>query len=484
MAKIIIIGAGVAGLSAGIYARISGHKAIICERQKNAGGNLTGWTRQGYHIDNCIHWLTGTNPHTETYKIWQELGALGNVNVYQPNSLYTFEHKGERLSLYKDLEKVKSEMLRISPQDEKEILAFIKAVTQLQKSGGIAGETHSEGGGFLKKILGLPLLYKYHTMTTKELANRFQHPLLQKFFTAILGEVFSALALVMVVATFCGENGGIPCGSSRAMAKRITERFLALGGELHLGKEAVRINCSKGKANAVTFADGSRLKGDYVIVTGDPAVVFGKLLSLELPKGLQRQYNSPKMMRFSSYHCAFACDCEKLPFEGDFVFELSKEYKKLLHTDNLVVREFSHERKFAPKGKNILQTLTFCDEATARYFIELRQDKEAYEKKKKQLAEDTQTALVTKFPEFKGKLRCLDVWTPATYQRYTDTEMGSFMSFVLPPKLLPRPMDNRVEQLKNVILATQWLQAPGGLPIAAKVGKRAIESINKRENKI
>ena len=76
MAEILIIGGGVAGLSAGIYSRLAGHSATVCERHFRAGGNLTGWQRGEYHIDNCIHWLTGTNPNTGTYKMWEELGAL------------------------------------------------------------------------------------------------------------------------------------------------------------------------------------------------------------------------------------------------------------------------------------------------------------------------------------------------------------------------------------------------------------------------
>lgn len=72
MANIIIIGGGVAGLSAGIYAQLNGHNATIYERHFKAGGNLTGWDRGGYHIDNCIHWLTGTNPATKQYNMWQD----------------------------------------------------------------------------------------------------------------------------------------------------------------------------------------------------------------------------------------------------------------------------------------------------------------------------------------------------------------------------------------------------------------------------
>ena len=64
MSKIVIIGGGVAGLTAGICARLNGYDAVIFEKHRIAGGNLTGWDRGGFHIDNCVHWLTGTNPVT------------------------------------------------------------------------------------------------------------------------------------------------------------------------------------------------------------------------------------------------------------------------------------------------------------------------------------------------------------------------------------------------------------------------------------
>ena len=121
MAKIVIIGGGVAGLSAGIYAQRQGHQAIVCEQHTTAGGNLTGWQRGDYHIDNCIHWLTGTNPATDTYKLWVELGVLGgDVEIYQGESLYTCEYDGQQLSLWKDLDRLRRELLKISPEDEEE----------------------------------------------------------------------------------------------------------------------------------------------------------------------------------------------------------------------------------------------------------------------------------------------------------------------------------------------------------------------------
>ena len=484
MAKILIVGGGVAGLSAGIYAQMAGHQAIVCEKHFVPGGNLCGWDRGEYHIDNCIHWLTGTNPSTKTYQMWEDLGALGGVEIFQGDSLYTCEYEGKRLSLFKDMKRMETEMLSVSPEDKAEILSFIHAVKALQGFCGIAGKQHNEGIHFFQTIQAIPLLIKYYRLTTGALAERFSHPLLKFFFKAFWGDDFSSLALIFVCAHFCGENGGIPEGSSCAMAERMTERFQSLGGQLLLKKEAVKILLENERATGVTFADGTSVFADYVILTADPASVFGKLIDLPMPKQLEKNYKNTAYRRFSSYQCAFACGLSELPFEGDMIFKIPKEYRLLLRTDRLIVREFSHEKTFSPEGTNILQTMTFVFEEDAKYFIQLREnDREAYHQRKKEMADALLKLLEDQFPQMKGKLHYVDMWTPATYHRFTGSDIGSFMSFALPSKALPLCVSNRISGLSNVILATQWLQAPGGLPIAAEVGKNAVEAVNKEEHK-
>ena len=484
MAHVLIIGGGVSGLSAGIYAQMSGHHATICEKHKIAGGNLTGWQRGNYHIDNCIHWLTGTNPATDSYQVWETLGALGNVSIYQGDSLYTCEYSGVRLSLHKDLQTVKKEMLDCSPQDQKEIEAFIDAVEIIEGLCGIGGNAHNEGLSSAELLLKAPSLLKYYRMTTGELAARFSHPALRFFIGSLMGEDFGALALLMVFATFCGHNGGIPEGGSLEMANRIAARFTSLGGTLLTQKEAVKIYHAGGRAYSACFSDGSVVEADYIVLTADPAVMFKKLLKLPMPPQIKRLYENPRLKRFSSYQCAFACRLSTLPFRGDFAFPIPEKYHKILGTDCAVIREFSHEPSFAPAGETVLQTLTFCYEEDARRFIDLRNaDIAAYNQKKEEIAALFIKILEEKFPQMEGKLTCIDVWTPATYHRFTDSEIGSFMSFAMPSKMLPKRASNRIRGLSNVILATQWQQCPGGLPIAAEGGRLAIETINKLEKK-
>ena len=481
MAKIAIVGGGVSGLSAGIYAQLSGHTATICERHNVAGGNLTGWQRGEYHIDNCIHWLTGTNPASDGYRMWETLGALGDVDVYQPPTLYTCEENGASISLNADLEQTKNDMIKISPDDKKEILSLVKAVEMVQGMSGIAGKSHNERYSKAKIAILAPSLMKYYDLSAKDLAQRFKSPLLRQFICSFLSDEFSSLALIAIWAHFCGENGGLPKGGSLAMANRMTDRFKSLGGELLLKTEVVDIEREKNKSLAINLSNGDRISADYIILTADPAVMFDRLLDIPMPKQLKKLYNDPQLHRFSSYQCAFSCDTAELGFSGDLMIEIPPKYRSLLHNEAFALREFSHEKSFAPENKQILQALCFCDENTSRDFINMRSNKSAYNAEKQELAATLKGLIEAKLPRLKDKLACIDVWTPATYQRYVDSQIGSFMSFALPKGRLPIRQSNRIKGLDNVILATQWQQMPGGLPIAADGGKKAIETVNELE---
>lgn len=71
--SIIIIGGGIAGLSAGCYGQMNGFRTRIFEMHKKPGGHCTSWKRQGYVVDGCIHWLVGSRPGSGFHRIWEDL---------------------------------------------------------------------------------------------------------------------------------------------------------------------------------------------------------------------------------------------------------------------------------------------------------------------------------------------------------------------------------------------------------------------------
>ena len=80
--KVVIVGGGIAGLTAGIYAQLAGFEAHIYEKNALPGGECMSWNRKGYQIDNCIHWLTGTKKDTALYNVWKNVGAIDDDTEY------------------------------------------------------------------------------------------------------------------------------------------------------------------------------------------------------------------------------------------------------------------------------------------------------------------------------------------------------------------------------------------------------------------
>lgn len=73
--KVIIIGGGIAGLSAGCYLRMNGFKTRIFEQHHHPGGLCTSWKRGDYTFDGCVHWLAGSSPDDPFHKLWNEDGG-------------------------------------------------------------------------------------------------------------------------------------------------------------------------------------------------------------------------------------------------------------------------------------------------------------------------------------------------------------------------------------------------------------------------
>ncbi|ABX42265.1 FAD-dependent oxidoreductase [Lachnoclostridium phytofermentans] len=70
MKKVVVVGAGIAGLSAAIYAQRSGFEVTLCGQHSIVGGMCTSWRRKGYLFEGTINWLTGSNPKTEVFQMW------------------------------------------------------------------------------------------------------------------------------------------------------------------------------------------------------------------------------------------------------------------------------------------------------------------------------------------------------------------------------------------------------------------------------
>jgi phytoene desaturase len=111
----------------------------------------------------------------------------------------------------------------------------------------------------------------------------------------------------------------------------------------------------------------------------------------------------------------------------------------------------------------------------------LVKDREAYTREKARIGEAVIQAMETRFPEMAGKLKLLDVASPQTYERYCNAYRGAFMGFWPTIRGKSLAHTGRIKGLNNMVLSGQWLQPPGGLPIAVITGKDTIMRLCKAE---
>lgn len=475
--NVVIVGGGVSGLSAGICARLAGYNCTILEKNRFVGGCLSGWDRQGCHIDNCMHWLTGTRRDTSLYRLWEKLGALSKeVPLRQGDCFFAVESDGQRLSFLRDTARTKRNMLALSPRDAAETERFFVALSfitdRIPEKKGSAALSRD-----LHTLSAAPVLLPYAGLSLGALANRFHHPLIRSALTDYIGAEFSVFALLFAYGTFAVGNGAIPAGGSLAMANRMAARFTSLGGRLFTGKAAAKIRARGKKADAVITEDGEVFLADGIICACDPSVTFGRLLSFRLPEKLQENYR--KGLTYSAVQTAFSCDWETPLFEGTLVFRTKPFSLAGKERDRLAVREYSYEPAFAPAGKTVLQTLTFLRENEVKEFVSGFRDKEEYRQEKMRIGAAVGDRLAERFPALAGSLRLLDVWTPLTYYRYFGAWDGAFLSFAMTPKEMFYRMPARVSPFSNLFLATQWQGSPGGIPTAARYGERAVKELSR-----
>ena len=276
--SIIIIGAGIAGLSAGCYGQMNGYRTHIFEMDTRPGGVCTSWKRKGYIIDGCMHWLVGSGPTSNFYRIWEELGIIQNHQFVDHDEYLRVEGKdGEFLALYSDPERLEQHLKELAPEDSDVIEDFLKAI---KKSIGfdMPVDKAPELSGLFDKVAMavrmlpyLGFLGKWRKVTIGEFASRFKNPFMREAFLAPVAGLtdFPMFALIIPMAYVRQKTAGYPLGGSLNLSKTIEQRYLDLGGKVSYKSRVAKIMVENDKAIGIRLTDGTEHYGDIIISAAD-----------------------------------------------------------------------------------------------------------------------------------------------------------------------------------------------------------------------
>lgn len=485
--KILIIGGGVAGLTAGIYAQLNGYQATILEMHEKPGGQLTAWEREGYRFDYCLHWLVGSD-HGTYHDIWRTTHAITNEVEVTNHKVYLklVDHEQGEFYVYCDIDRWEAYLLEVAPDDE----VAIKRLCRMLRKGDYLDQYENppslrsfwdhvrmlwNTGSFL------PILLKYGKSNCRELLADlgFQNKRLLHFLWWLFeGEDFSAVGFLVLMGWFHAKNAGYLQGGSAAMSRRMADRFLALGGRFHFRTKVQKVLLEDDVAKGVLLQDGGTLRADHIIGACDGrTILYDMLDGRYLNDQLKDAYTNWPLFKPLVMVSFGVSNDQRL--EGHLVNYIVPEQ----NIGSTSVKTYSlqdhaaYDASFAPLGKKTVQ-LYF----NTNWDLWEHLKGQAYQDEKEAIRKDASLLLEKHYPGISADMEVVEVATPLTTVRYTGVWKGAYEGFMLTTDLT-RTLPMQLEGLQNFTMIGQWLTPGGGLPPSAQSGKWAIQLLCEEQGK-
>jgi phytoene dehydrogenase-like protein len=482
--KVIIIGAGIGGLSAGCYAQMNGYRVHIFEKHYAPGGLCTSWSRHGFTFDGCIHNLAGTAPDSPFATMWRELGITARMHAFKEMIAIEAPRGDAPLTMLTKLEDLEAALIRQFPTDEAEIRRLIKAARKMS-AADLLGLALAPLFERVRAIMVLASLSSIGRMTLEQYAQRFSDPRLRATFPRIIYD-WPRQSMFMALHFLAGLHKGDlgwPMGGSGAFARSIAERLRQLGGEITYNAVVSEVTVENDRAVGVRLQDGRQHRADIVISNAyGPTTVLDMIPAKYAPAALRRRYRKPEDRIEMGIHVSFGVkrtlteESHAIVFPLETPVEIDGEMR-----DRLFIQTFGHDPAMAPPGKGVIKVLL---PASWARWKELSLSPRRYHEEQDRIAAKVLGVLESRFPGISADVEVTDVATPITTRRFTGVgpgfgfSIGEFLGGIL----LGQNAGRTLPGLKNFYMVGQWAGAPG-VPMVAAMGRELVREICKRDGR-
>lgn len=471
---LIIVGGGLAGLSAGCYARASGYKTTIIEHGLALGGVCTAWPRGPYLVDGCIHWLTGG----AFTKLYEELGVLPTV------PLRTLEHwvtwrdlrDGRSIAVTRDLAKLGRDLKAMAPDDGEEIDRLISEAARFAELAPSVDQP-PEITPLVDQLRGLwemrgsiPALAHFRKPVRVWVEEHLKSPPLRRFFMRIMPEEAPTLMLLMVFGYL--QRGWLsrPVGGTRAFRDALIAEYARLGGESLLHSTVDEIVTEENRARGVRLDDGQILKADAVISTSSMPETVLRLLGGRYDADATRERMEKWKLFAPIVLASFGVDVPLADVPAMLVVTMPKPFIIGGATrDSLYLRVYNDDPAFAPPGHAIVQSMMDTDYG---WWATRGTD---YQRAKEDVAKVAVEQIARVIPEVAGHVTMTDLATPLTYWQHTRSWRGAYEGWMPNASSIFGHVKKKLLGLDGLIMAGQWVEPGGGVPTAVMSGRQAVQ---------
>jgi phytoene dehydrogenase-like protein len=486
---VLIIGAGLAGLSAGIHAQRNGYQARILEHHAHPGGVAAWWRRGEYLIDGGIHFLMGHRAGSPLYDTYRDVGALPGEGVVDMDVYGRFVHEptGCAADVTGDLERLARDLKAIAPGDARTVDGLVAGAEAMRGPAmwGVGFGDPPELSGpldSLKMMWTMRGAARYfvgrHGRPVADYVRDVRNPFLRAFCENLFMPEVPVWFVCMLLGLLAdGQLGLLPAGCE-GFVMPMERRFRELGGEVTYCATVEKILVDNHRAVGVRLADGTELRAGAVISAADGrSTLYDMLGGRWVDEASARRYRTWKTINpVLTISFGVARTFEGEPSSHMWMLREPFAVGPRL-AQAMSVRLFNYSGRFSPPGKTVVQVMFDAD---WDYWAALREDPARYDAEKERAAAHALEHLEDHYPGIAGQVELIDVATPHTTWRYTRNWRGSIMGWLPSPKAMMSPMRRTLPGLRDFYMAGQWVTPGGGVPTCIVSGHQAVELMRNR----
>jgi prolycopene isomerase len=488
---VIIIGAGMAGLTCGCLLAQKGLKVLMVEKNQKVGGCCTSFKKEGFSFDLSVQSLGECQKGGRIWRLLEKLNLLDEIHFIPLEPAREYHFPDQKVIQSSRLETHIENLTSLFPKEKKGIVQVYGILKKIFEEFSSIPPSFNwfDPSSFSARY---PYLSRYGDRTYGELLQEsVSHPFLKTLlsirssYALLPPEEISVVGMAGIEMSYF--NYGVCCveGNVEHLPLKLGEALHQMGGQILIGIEAEQILMGKKRVMGVRLKDGQEITGEVVISNVDAHRTFSSLIGEDqIPSGFRSKLKGMKpSLSYFILYLGIEGKLDELSVSNNEVFferDLQREYESLFKNQILEEAPFyllapsKINSSHAPEGSS-----TLCLSIKAPYHFSSDWNRRVRDR----LSEDLINKASAFIPNLEKRIKVKVETTPKTIEQWTHNRWGAAYGWAQVPRQSGIYRLSRTTPITNLYLTGHWTSPGGGIAGVVASGELTAEAVWSRFTK-